>query len=295
MTNEKRAGLTFLILLISGPITPIPGFSSGESAPLIVQRSAAVNSRDWQAQISFSDTEREVRSKVDENGRVTSQQSKTYRTLMIEGSPYHRVLAVNDEPLSGAQQAEEQAKLDREIARRRNESPSERKARISKFNEARAEEHLLMQQMVSAFQFKLLGEEQVGGVSCYHLQADPNPAYRPPVEKARVLTGMRGQMWIDKQQYHWVRIKAKVTEPVSFGFFIARVKPGTEFELVQSPVGPFWLPEKFTEKVNASVLGLYGYRSQVETFYSDYKQVTENQASAPVASKSLSNHFSISR
>ncbi len=215
---------------------------------MIVQKSAAANARDWQAQDGFSDTEREVKSKIDENGQATFQQSKTYENLMIEGSPYRRILALNDEPLSGAQKADEQAKLAREIARRRNESPAERKARIAKYNESRAEEHLLMQQMVSAFRFKLLGEEQVEGVSCYHLQATPDPAYRPPVEKARVLTGMRGQMWIDEQQYHWVKVKAEVIEPVSFGFFIARVKPGTEFELVRAPVGNVLAAEELCAK-----------------------------------------------
>ncbi len=272
MMNEKRAGLTFLVFLLTAHTATL-AFAQGDSVPSIIQRSAEANSRDWQAQASFSDTEREVKSKVDENGKATFQQSKTYESLMIEGSPYRRVLAVNGEPLSGPQQADEQAKLNREIARRRNESPSERKARIAKYNESRAEEHLLMQQMVSAFQFKLLGEEQVAGVPCYHLQATPDPAYRPPVEKARVLTGMHGQMWIDKQQYHWVRMKAEVIEPVSFGFFIARVKPGTEFDLMQAPAGDFWLPKKFAEKVNASLLGFYGYHNQLETFYSDYKQI----------------------
>jgi len=277
MANGKRAGLTFLILTTSAHIGSLAS-ASEISVPVIVQKSSAANSRDWQAQDSFSHTEREVKSKVNEKGQATFQQSKTYENLMIEGSPYRRVLASNDEPLSGARLADEQAKLAREIAYRRNESPAERKARIAKYNESRAEEHLLMQQMVSAFRFKLLGEEQVEGVPCYHLQATPDPAYRPPVEKARVLTGMRGQMWIDEQQYHWVRVKAEVIEPVSFGFFIARVKPGTEFELVRTAVGSSWLPKNFAERVNATVLGVYGYRNQLETFFSDYKQITPSQS-----------------
>ncbi|MBV8865697.1 MAG: hypothetical protein JO210_09920 [Acidobacteriaceae bacterium] len=269
--NEKRAALISLVLLIAAHTGNL-AFASGDSISVVVRKSAEVNSRDWQAQAGFSDIEREVKSKVDENGRAISQPSKTYESMMIEGSPYRRLMAVNDEPLRGTQKADEEAKLVREIARRRDESTSERRARITKYNETRSEEHLLMQQMVSAFKFKLLGEEEVDGVSCYHLLATPDPDYHPPVEKARVLTGMRGQMWIDEQQYHWVKVKAEVIEPVSFGFFIARVKPGTEFDLLQAPVGDFWLPKRFAQKVNASVLGIYGYRAQQETYYSDYKQ-----------------------
>lgn len=192
---------------------------------------------------------------------------------MIDGSPYNQLIAVNNEPLNHTQQQAERAKLDREIAARRNESPSDRRARIDRFRQERSDEHLLMQQMAVAFNFERIGDERVQGVECYRFKATPKPDYIPPVQKARVLKGMNGQMWIDKQQYHWVKVQAEVTEPVSFGFFIAKVNPGTRFELQQAEFGQYWLPKYFIQTVRASVLGLYGYRSQEETFYSDYRQL----------------------
>jgi len=109
-------------------------------------------------------------------------------------------------------------------------------------------------------------------VDCYVLDAAPNPHYRPPVEKARALTGMRGRMWIDKVNHHWAKVEAEVDKPVEFGLFIARVKPGTTFELEQMPVGGVWLPKRFIQTVNASVLGVYNIQSRDETYYSDYRQ-----------------------
>ena len=79
-------------------------------------------------------------------------------------------------------------------------------------------------------------------------------------------------MWIDKQAYHWVKVQADVIEPVTFGFFLAKVNPGTRFELDQSPLGNVWLPRHFIQSVNASVLGLYGIRDQDEFFYSNYRE-----------------------
>jgi hypothetical protein len=189
---------------------------------------------------------------------------------MIEGSPYNRVIAINNEPLRGVQAAQENAKLQREILRRQSESASERRARLTKYQNNRAEEHLLMQQMVEAFNFKLVGEQTLEGAECYVLDAYPRSDYQPPVERARVLTGMRGRLWIDKAEYHWVKVQADVISPVEFGLFLAQVKPGTKFELEQAPVGGVWLPKCFTESVNASVLGIYGYRSREEEHYSDY-------------------------
>jgi len=125
--------------------------------------------------------------------------------------------------------------------------------------------------MVSAFEFRYAGEQQVQGADCYVLDAVPNPDYRPPVERARVLTGMKGRLWIDKAHFHWAKVEAEVTKPVEFALFIAKVKPGTRFELDQAPVGDVWLPKSFTESVNATVLGFYGMHSAEEEHYSDYQ------------------------
>jgi hypothetical protein len=238
---------------------------------LIIQKSLAANESDWRAQDRYIYDERDIHSNVDASGHAKVEGAKTYQVLMIEGSPYRKLIAANNQPLSAAQQANEEAKLKREIARRRSESLAERRKRVGKYQDQRAEEHLLMEQMATAFHFRLVGEDQVAGVPCYRLEAIPREDYVPPVEKARVLKGMRGTLWVDKANYHWVKVQADVIQPVTFGFFIAKVNPGTRFELDQMPVDSYWLPKHFMQTVNASVFGLYGYRTQDEMFYSEYK------------------------
>lgn len=250
----------------------------------IIKKSVAVNDADWKQQPNYTHQERDVEGKVGSNGKITSKEEKTYRVHMIEGSPYNEVIAVNGEPLDPEQKKQEQAKLKAEIKKRASESKSARASRIDKYKKERAEEHLLLHQMVEAFNFKLSGEEKVDGHECYVLDAIPNPDYQPPVTKARVLTGMKGRLWIAKDTYHWVRVHAKVVKPVEFGLFIAKVRPGTEFELDQSPVdGSIWLPSYFSQSVNARVLGFYGIRSREEEYYSDYERRGSN-AKAQAAS-----------
>jgi hypothetical protein len=257
---------------IAIPLSLIGSADSPPNITSIIEKSVAANNRDWQAQPEFSWTEHYIKSKIDSDGKVTGTSSNITQSLMIDESPYSRLIAVDNEPLNKERGAEEREKLKREIVKRRDESASARKSRIGKYKDERAEEHLLMQEMVSAFNFRLLGTEQMEGVPCYHLLATPKPDYKPPVEKARVLKGMRGQMWIDTKQYHWVKIAAEVTQPVTFGFFIAKVNPGTRFEVLQMPVDQYWLPKRFIQTVNASVFGIYGYRNKEETSYSDYKR-----------------------
>ena len=253
----------------------------------IVQRSIAVNTADWKAVPAYSFCARYRKSKIDSTGHSSVEQAKTYETLMIEGSPYERVIAANNEPLPREQQQQEEVKLNREIARRQGESPAQREARIAKYQNGRAEEHMLMQQMIQAFQFRLAGEQEIEGVDCYVLDAKPNPAYQPPVQKARVLLGMQGRLWIDKEHYHWVKVEAEVITPVEFGLFVAKVKPGTSFELEQAPVGDVWLPKHFSESVNASVLGFYGLRCREDEEYSDYKSSLLNAKTQTPAAQTM--------
>ncbi len=267
----QASSVLALGLGFAAPALPVVYDASAPSVAEIVRRSVQANAADWKSQPQYAFQEFDLKSKIDAEGKAQRQQSKSYEVLMIEGSPYNRLVATNGEKLSPAQAAQENAKLQRETLRRQQESPQDRHNRLAKYLSNRAEEHILMQQMVEAFNFKLVGEETIEGTDCYVLQADPRPDYQPAVPRAKVLTGMRGRLWIDKSQYHWVRVQAEVISPVAFGLFLAQVKPGTKFELDQAPVGEVWLPKTFTQSVNASVLGLYGYRTKEEEHYSDYR------------------------
>jgi hypothetical protein len=239
----------------------------------IVKKSVAVNDAAWKAAPNYSHNEQDVSMKLDDSGDLVSKQEKMYRVLMINGSPYNELIRLNGEPLSKTQRAQEQNKLRAEVKRRNHEKKSATQARIEKYKSGRAEEHLLMSQMTTAFHFRYAGEEVIRGRTCYVLDALPRPDYQPPVEKARVLTGMNGRMWIDKDTYNWVRVTAKVIKPVEFGYFIAKVRPGTQFELDQAPVeADVWLPVHFSQAVNARVLGFYGIRTREEEHYSDYQR-----------------------
>jgi hypothetical protein len=272
------AGTAFSILVLTSLCfadTKIPDPSE------IIKKSVAVNDSDWKQQPNYTHQERDVNAKVGSNGNITSKEEKTYRVHMIEGSPYNELIAVNGEPLDAEQRKQEEAKLKAEITKRANESKSARASRIDNYKKERGEEHLLLHQMVEAFNFKLSGEEKIDGHECYVLDATPNPDYQPPVTKARVLTGMKGRLWIAKDTYHWVRVHAKVVKPVEFGLFIAKVRPGTEFELDQSPVdGSVWLPSHFSQSVDARVLGFYGIRTREDEYYSDYERLDSAKAQA---------------
>ena len=233
----------------------------------IVQRSVQNTNADWAAAPQYAFTERDV---VTSHGKRTT---KTYQVTMIEGSPYNRLIAINDKKLTPAQAAAEMRKYQAEADRRRKEAPSDRRKRIAKYQAERRQDHELMSEMIKAFDFTLRGEETINGHRCFVLDATPRAAYQPKNRDTKALTGMRGKMWIDDTQYQWVKVHAEVFRPVAFGLFIAHVQPGTEFDLEQAPVqNNIWLPSHFSTRVNATVL-LFSKRSADDETYTDYQRV----------------------
>lgn len=246
------------------------GLSSAE----IVRRSVAVNAADWKAQPNFAHREEDTKSKENASGNATGRQEKAFEVTMIDGTPYERLIEINHEPLTRTEAQQEENKFQRETANRRHESDAQRSERLTKYRAERSEEKLLLDQMATAFQFSLAEEQDIDGVRCYVLDANPDPNYHPPNQRARVLLGMKGRLYIDKAGFHWVRVQAQVISPVEFGLFLARVKPGTSFELDQAPVGNVWLPKHFVQSVNTTILGVYGMRNKEEELYSDYRPLS---------------------
>ena len=134
-----------------------------------------------------------------------------------------------------------------------------------------------MAEMVKAFDYKLEGEDTINGRRCFVLEATPKAGYQPPTRETQVLKGMRGKMWVDTTQYQWVRVHAEVFRPVSFGLFIARVNPGTQFTLEQAPLHEnLWLPSHFSMAVRARVL-ISSRNSRDDESYWNYRSATDRQ------------------
>jgi hypothetical protein len=232
-------------------------------AHTIIQRSVEANEKDWDAFPKYE---------FDETDYFPGGHNRTYHVTMILGSPYERLIRVDGKPLSADQNALEQRKLQQTIQSRRNETAEERAKRVSSYERDRARDHLLMNQLTVAFDFKVIGEQKLGAYKVYVLKAKLRPGYKPPNREAEVLTGMEGKLWIDEQTFQWVKVEAHVTQPVTIEGFLAQVEPGTRFELEKTPVGNgVWLRQHFAMHSKAKILFLFSHDGQEEESYSHYK------------------------
>ncbi len=238
----------------------------------IIQSSVEANAADWKAAPDYDFIERD---------RQQGGGTMTHEELMILGSPYERLVAVNGKPLPPEQQTQEQQKLETTVVERQKESQQERGQRIAKYQKARKSDQVLMEQLTKALDFKLLGEQKLGSQEVYVLKATPHPGYEPPNIESKVLTGMEGKLWIDKKTFQWVKVEATVIRPVSIEGFLAEVEPGSHFELEKMVVADnIWLPKHFEMKSRAKILFLFTRKSQADETYSGYHKPAPIQGQA---------------
>ena len=261
-----RGGVFFLLAVAAWAQQP--------SVEEIIQKSVAANHADFQAGPDYNHEER------DRSGTA----SKTFAVMMIEGSPYQRLIAVNGKPVSGAQSAQEERKLKQVEQQRRSESSEDRQRRIAKYERGRQRNNAMMDQLTKAFQFTLVGERKVKGFDVWDLKATPKPGYQPPNMDTQVLPGMQGELWIDQKTYQWVRVTARVIHPVSIEGFLAQVEPGTQFELEKMPVGDgVWMASHFAMKSNAKVLFVFTRASQEDDTFFNYQKAGNESAGTKAA------------
>jgi len=66
-----------------------------------------------------------------------------------------------------------------------------------------------LNEVPEAFTFHLVGEEAVSGGPAGVITADPRVDYKPKDRRARLISKLRGKIWIDKGEYQWVKVDAE--------------------------------------------------------------------------------------
>jgi len=231
----------------------------------IVERSIAANEADWREEPGYDHWER------DDSGG----EAKTYQVLMIDGTPYERLVAINDQALSPSKERDEQQKLEKVIAKRRSESTSQRAHRVAEFNREHDRVRALFRELGRAFKFTFQGERRVESRSVYVLSATPRSDYKPADADARALTGMNAEFLIDTETFHWVKVSARVRKPVSLFGILMRLEPGTFLELEKEPVGDgVWETSHLAIRSQAKILSLVPHSTYEDDRYYNYAKVS---------------------
>jgi hypothetical protein len=217
--------------------------------------------------------EREEEHKLDGQGEVTKVETWTREVLEVYGEPVERLIARDDKPLSEDETKKEDEKIQKIIDKRKNESEGERRKRLEKDEKEREEDRKFVLEIADAFNFRLVGSEEMNGRDTWVIDCEPRPDYQPKERGTKILSKFKGRLWIDKQEGQWVKFDITAIDTVSVGWFLVRLHKGARVVAEQVKINDeVWLPKHVSAKIDARVALVKGLNEEVDDTYRDYKK-----------------------
>ena len=108
------------------------------------------------------------------------------------------------------------------------------------------------------------------------LQATPHPGYHANGKYGKIFNKVEGKLWVDKQDFGWIKVDGQVTQAFSMGLFVARVQRGSRIILDQTCVGDaVWVPKRLEVRASARILFLKSLDIDRILIYSDYRRASD--------------------
>ena len=244
---------TGAVLLILASATALLGQTDARE---VIRRAVAADERNWKVARDYTFSERVNRRYLDSQGRVKSQDVRIHDVMLLDGSPYRRLVARDDRPLPPAEEKKEQETLARSIAERRDETAARRTQRRAEYDRRPEWQREAWRELPEAFDFQMVAEEVWEGHGLYIIKATPRQGYQPRSRTAKVLVHLQGKLWVDKQDYHLVKAEVEVVDTISVGLFLVRLAKGSRAAFEQTRVNDeVWLPRQVRAFISAR-LGL---------------------------------------
>jgi len=267
-------------------IAVFPALLAAQDAREIVRRSLELDRKNLEAARNYTYLERQLERQFDGSGKVKQQTLRTWDVTVQEGSPYRRLVARNDQPLSAEEQEREQQKLEHSIDDRRKETKEQRDRRIADWERRRQKQREPLRELADAFDFRISGEEALNGGEAWVIDGTPHAGYKPKTTAGAVLPKMKARFWIDKHDYQWIRMEAETLDTVTFGAFLIRIAKGAHIVMEQSHINnEVWLPKRIALEGSARLFLVKGLHTQLDFTYSQYRKFQTDSRVVPIGER----------
>ncbi len=259
-----------------------PELPSTNDPKEIVRRSVEMDHRNWELARNYTCQQREVEKQLGKHGEVKSTEIKTYDVNFYYGQEYSRLIQKDDKPLNEKDQKKEDEKLEKFLAKLRNQNEEEHEKHAAKEKKQREEGRAFLRDMVNAYDFTLVGEENISGADAYVIEATPRKDFHPTQPHADILSKIKGKLWIEKKEYNWVKAEAETMDTISFGLFLFRIHKGTRLSFEQLHLNDeVWLTRKFYLNGGARIALLKNEAVEQESTFSNYKKFATSSRILP--------------
>ncbi len=267
-----RRAVTCAVLLFAG----LWAFreARAETALEIVRHAIDQYERSSKVSSNYGYRQRQDTRDLDRAGVIKNRKIETWDVTLIDGSPYRLLVARNDQPLSAEEQKAEAERLRWNTDERRKQSTPDRERRIAEWQHRLERQREPVREVSEAFNFALLGEEQIAGRPVYRIDGTPKPGFKPESRFAAIFPNVKLHLWVDKADYQGARIEMEVLNSVSFGGVLVRLTKGTRLLIEQTPVdNQVWLPKQFSLTAAARIMLLKGLNRELDFTFTDYRKL----------------------
>src|SRR5262245_1337066 len=201
-----KVALSGLVLALLGGLTRLQGeaaFSTDELIQKAVTR--AQQARADKAKSAYTYTKVSMTEELDATGKVREHSEKVYQVLFKSGLTQVKLLEVNGHPPA---QADLRKQSDHELAAQQLLGQPKNKAGDNR-------ENFLTPELVSRFEFRLLGQHEINRRTAYRIAFQPkNPA--PPIHRIidKLLNRISGTLWIDSEEFEVARAEIQLRSEV---------------------------------------------------------------------------------
>ncbi|NIM00595.1 MAG: hypothetical protein GTN89_06955 [Acidobacteria bacterium] len=217
--------------------------------------------------------ERIEETRYNKKGEVKKRESQTWDVTLLDYSEYRRLIAKNDGPLFPETAAKEQRKLEKQLEKMRTETPKKRKKRLAKIEKGRKEGEAFLEEITKAFDFRLTGEEEIGGVATHVISFTPKESYKPRSREAKVLPKVRGTLWVSKGDYGWVQADMQTIGNIRW-MVIFKLNEGARVRFTQRKHNDeVWLTDNWYVRIKARV-AFVKFDGEVHGSYSNFRKFT---------------------
>ena len=205
----------------------------------IIGQSVLAAERSLEARDRYTYVQRDQDRRLDAQGQLKSEKVDITRMILVNGARFEQLVERNGRLPS----PEEQKKLDQDFEKLKHETPEERTARLGKERENRS----FLRDMLDGFDFRLLGEEVLGGRSTYVLQATPHPGYHARGKYGKMLRPLP----IEVRRKNWERLRPM--DPDRFAHRVLRAVAKNKAIII---IPTWWKVFWWINRISPS-LGLY--------------------------------------
>ncbi|HEY1759758.1 MAG TPA: hypothetical protein VGG72_30585 [Bryobacteraceae bacterium] len=209
----------------------------------------------------------------------------TWEMMSLYGETFERLIRKNGKELAPNKARAEQARFDKAVEKRAHETPEARAKRQKAERKFQAERDACREEFMRSFDFRLAGQEVVGGRQSWVIDASPAPNSKPRCGDLKTLSKFHFKLWIDQTEFGWARFEGDNIAPTS-GLFWPGREPAGAMHLTseQTRYGEgVWLRTRDEDTLNIKVI--VSAPVEITITYSGYRKFQADSRILPVDGK----------